>query len=350
MNRYEYLDVLRFPLACSVVMLHLNGNYTNWSIYDIDIFLKLSTYDYITLFTNILGQIAVPTFFFISGFLFLSNKEFNINIYKYKLIKRTKSLLFPYLVWNTITLSVFFLQKIGGVINGNNIDGIQCFLQWSNIIKYYMGDLSSLPGTPIDIPLWFIRDLYIMFLISPVTVFLLKRLKHHYILVLFVLYQIIPVVPCFQIQTIAFFTLGIYIRFFSSNYITYINKYRTIIIFITTISFILRFIYGYSWLMPIFIIFCFLLVLYIAEHIQNNNIGRWLIKMKDYSFFIFASHYIIIRVFYGLFYSPYLKQNELIYCISYFFNIFITVFLCIQIYKIIKRISPLILSAINGTR
>lgn len=352
MNRFEHLDVLRFPLACSVVMLHLCGKYTNWSIYDIDTFIKLSTYEHITLFTNIFGQLAVPTFFFISGFLFIGNKNFDVKIYKNKLLKRSRSILIPYCLWNTITLSVFLLQKMGGVIKGNDIVGTYDFLQCSNVIKYYTGDLSHLPGVPIDIPLWFIRDLYIMFLISPITIFLVKRLRDFYILFLFGLYcfQIYPMVVCFQIQTIAFFTLGVYIRMFNVDIVSLVSKYRSIIACISVISMSVRFVFGYSWLMPIFITFGFFCVIYGANYMKAKNIGKWLIQMNQYSFLVFALHYIVIRIFYGLFYNSYFEQNELIHCISYFCNIFLTVVICVSVFRILRKTAPSILLVLNGSR
>lgn len=63
---------------------------------------------YIFLANNInapIVQIAVPTFFFMSGYLFFVGKEdFCFSVYKKKITKKVRTLLVPYIIWNFVAL------------------------------------------------------------------------------------------------------------------------------------------------------------------------------------------------------------------------------------------------------
>lgn len=54
--------------------------------------------------SRILASVAVPLFFFISGYLFFFRTTFSVDVYKKKLKSRIKTLLIPYLFWNFVVL------------------------------------------------------------------------------------------------------------------------------------------------------------------------------------------------------------------------------------------------------
>ena len=66
------IDVLRFPLAVMVVFIHVNPSTTSVSNTDFSILSAHGIYNISgILFSNIITHLAVPTFFLISGYLFL---------------------------------------------------------------------------------------------------------------------------------------------------------------------------------------------------------------------------------------------------------------------------------------
>ena len=86
------ITFLRFPLCVAVVYIHsLVLEYVGW---DRELY-PLTTYLYQIISVNIAG-IAVPLFFFISGFLFFYNVEkFDVRVYMNKMKKRIYSSLIP---------------------------------------------------------------------------------------------------------------------------------------------------------------------------------------------------------------------------------------------------------------
>ncbi|MHC4125023.1 MAG: acyltransferase family protein [Planctomycetota bacterium] len=114
-----------------------------------------------------MAGIVVPLFFLMSGYLFFRNfvasKEFFIN----KIKTRIKTVLIPYLLCVLLhLLFYYFLQKFSVVS-----------LSSGNYTNYTLIELiDRLFIHPIAGQLWFIRDLFIFVVLSPVIYWLLSRI------------------------------------------------------------------------------------------------------------------------------------------------------------------------------
>lgn len=158
-----------------------------------------------------IARIAVPLFFLISGFLFYINWNFSLTgiIDKYK--KRIKSLVIPYLFWSLFgVLLFFFLQS----------------MPWSKhfftkeLIKDYSFSqlLETILINPIPYQLWFIRDLIMLVVFSPLIGLLTKSTKGIWILFLTLLWYLAPkTFELFSNESLLFFTVGCYLAFEKSQ-------------------------------------------------------------------------------------------------------------------------------------
>lgn len=115
--------------------------------------------------SNIIARCGVPLFFLISSILFFSKEQKYINVIK----KKTKTILIPYLFWNTFWIVIWiilqqstFAEAFFSGTNRRIID--RNIVEWLEL--YGLG--LKYPLLPQDYPLWFMRDLYVMFLISPI--------------------------------------------------------------------------------------------------------------------------------------------------------------------------------------
>ena len=111
--QFQVISFLRFPLIVAVVFIHSNsGNVVFNGLLattNINFFVYEEVRYYIS---EIVARIAVPTFYFISGFLFWEKTDcFNIGVYMKKLKKRCRSLLIPYLFWNLVAILLFYLAQ-----------------------------------------------------------------------------------------------------------------------------------------------------------------------------------------------------------------------------------------------
>jgi fucose 4-O-acetylase-like acetyltransferase len=108
----QVIDLLRFPLIIGVVFIHNASPTFFFQGVELGSSSSLPIYSVCSqLFSQILGSVAVPLFFLISGFLFFLNVDFNKQIYVKKLCARAKTLLIPYLFWNGLSILCYFVVR-----------------------------------------------------------------------------------------------------------------------------------------------------------------------------------------------------------------------------------------------
>jgi len=172
----EVIDFLRFPMIVQVLFVH-NTFFNNLPKSDrLPLPLYTLSKDF---FSHTLGHLAVPTFFFISGFLFYLNcDKFDINTWLKKLKSRMRTLLVPYLFWNILALVALYIAW--------HIPTLSSFFNKSFVSKftwqYFLEALWALPDTkpevikyPVAYQFWFIRDLMVMVLLSPIVYYFVKK-------------------------------------------------------------------------------------------------------------------------------------------------------------------------------
>lgn len=147
------------------------------------------------LFSRYIPIVAVPLFMFISGFLFFCKMDkFNIHFYGSQLCKRVKTLFVPYLLWNTIVIIFFFaMHKFAPALINDNFENVANFSVTQLIDCYWSGS----GGFPIAYQFWFIRDLIIINLFTPLVYLITKAGK--YLIIFLLLINVIFNIYHFQI-------------------------------------------------------------------------------------------------------------------------------------------------------
>lgn len=145
--------------------------------------------------TRILVENAVPIFFFLSGFLFFKWLPFFFKkryTFKNKLKSRFRTLFIPYIFWTLWGFFIpFSLQIILGLehyFTGTKLKYIADF----TVIDYIRMFWDIRDGLPILSTLWFLRDLIIMILLTPLISYLIKLFKHWLILFIGIIYLFYP--------------------------------------------------------------------------------------------------------------------------------------------------------------
>ena len=196
----------------SILVLYIHANNLNY--YTENILLARTIEDFIG---GRIGDIVVPTFFMISGFLFYRNIDIQVDCTKHiksKLKKRFHSLLIPYLFWNIVgTIFYMFAPRIPKI--GTMISGGAASITLSNIIegvfyfKYYF-------------PLWYLFYLIVMVCMAPILVWLLKNKKVSVLLLgtLMLGYLMEFKLPVLSCGSIFFYFLGAYIAIYNKTFWT----------------------------------------------------------------------------------------------------------------------------------
>ena len=168
---------------------------------------------------------------------------------------RVKTLLIPYLLWNAfpflLTISVML---VGVIIKGNSIEGIQTLVEekswhifydcneWGTTRVNWLGDNLRMTG-PYDLPLWFLRDLIVVTILTPIIYYAIQKLGLFIIGILFLAYisRIWTSMPGFHITAFFYFSTGAYFALNKINIIQFSKKYKIfipaclILLFVTTI-------------------------------------------------------------------------------------------------------------------
>ncbi|MDO4265098.1 MAG: acyltransferase family protein [Eubacteriales bacterium] len=122
--------------------------------------------------TNALGQMAVPGFFIVSGYLFFRNapQRFSALWIVRKWRSRLFSVLLPYLVWNGI-------YYLGRILLGSFAGGGDVFLRLQEALSQMDGQdvFSALFLYAYNPVFWYLKQLLVLFLLTPFLWLLLKR-------------------------------------------------------------------------------------------------------------------------------------------------------------------------------
>lgn len=166
---------LRFPLIVAVVFIHtgLDGVMINGTLLvnegQFPIYSLLNR-----IITKELACIAVPLFFFISGFLFFYRSDFSIEAYGKKLKKRVRTLLIPYVFWNVVVfLLMLFTQLFLSSMTSGRYKLIADY-NWQDWLNIFWAHDN---GNPICYQFWFMRDLMIVILFTPILHCYIKYCK-----------------------------------------------------------------------------------------------------------------------------------------------------------------------------
>ena len=369
--RSQSLDLLRFPLALFVVAVHVFRPFP-WLDDNAEVF---PVVDWLFRFVNafIVDQ-SVPVYFFIAGYVFFLGMDMSIKSYAGKLRRRCHSLLIPYLMWNT--LAILYLMKVmlpGMQAVSEFADTQQFHLSLSNFIEcYWDSSQGIIPHVnlndngiyPIDTPLWFVRDLMIMVLITPAIYALYKFPTPHaitkVILVFFTLVWAVRIPGLghlsLLLEAFVFFSWGGFLSYHKRDMIVEFRRY-------STTSFILYPLLALSilFLTPIWP----QAMVYVKSiHVIVGlfffyNIAAWLVTkrhcrassfLSSASFFIYCGHYIILDPVARRVFSITGTGGDMAVVSAYILTYIIIIGLLLGVYAMMHRYTPRLLRLFTGGR
>lgn len=180
------VSFLRFPLIVAVVFIHTGLGKVKM---DGEVFVSKEMYPMFGfvdgLVANEFARVAVPLFFFISGYFFFSRPGFSWKAYGCKLKKRVRTLLVPYVFWNLFMLGLIYLGQmfLSSMTSGDRkLVSDFTWLDWLNVF-WALRD-----GMPINYPFWFIRDLMALAVLSPLVYVFVRYTRYWGVLLLGALY------------------------------------------------------------------------------------------------------------------------------------------------------------------
>lgn len=340
---------LRFPLIVAVVFIHTilissdeSGQYPTY---------RLIRY----VISEEFARIAVPLFFFFSGFLFFYNSDFSIGTYFSKLKKRARTLLVPYIFWNIVVLLLFLLTQIflASLTSGKN--KLIADYNWLDYLNIFWNNKD---GYPICYQFWFIRDLMVVVLLSPLVYYFVKYCKIFGIVLLGTLwifdfwFDIVGL----SISSFFFFSFG---AWFSINNHDFTIDFRPMRQATTFIYLALVVLSTYLWqhkisegnyVHNIRIIFGLIAAISWTAYGFTNNRLHTSNLLAGSSFFVYAYHGMALTLIVKCYNRLIPTTNEFMILVGYFLLPTIIVVLGVGIYALMRKYLPTFTSIITGGR
>ena len=397
----ELISFARFPLAISVVMIHCFFSIKGWQ-YDhlADQGFGSNVAMEFIISTRIIILFVVALFFLISGYLFfLHLEEWNSGGWLRKMKRRFWTLLIPYLLWNTL----YILYIIGPDIWDCLVYGKPWYVvkAWVDDHGGWVGlywnakslgigqvDIWGHPAhttVPILLPFYFIRDLIVVDLFTPLFHFLLRSrdgrvslyaIVSMVLLAFLYLTQTSFMIPGFTAEAFFFFGWG---AFLSLNRFELPNVFyarRWPIAIITLVLFIAMICSGYLYsrtgrmIYPFFIVFEVMTMINLLAWMVRRSysspfwakIKNGSIRWQDATFLIFALHFFILKDVFKLlnrvggaltgFYDVRMMEMANRYphivIMNYLLRVVIIVAICMFVYVILRKFLPRVCGILCG--
>lgn len=286
-----------------------------------------------------LTEVAVTYFFLVSGFFFFRSNYCKKTEYGAMMIKKGKTLLAPYIIWNIVGFVVLWLA--GSWVNDNPTSV-------NSLAEFFEGLLLS----DYDGPLWYVRNLMMMMVFAPIYGWLFQMNKP-------ILYGVVGIglflwwwpVDCawYSSEGFLFFFLGGVIRqnqiiwdkrltlapltilsclwivvcFFHPLWSVWMNKLATLIGIICV----------WSWL----------------TFMPNYSFKAWMLNISSFAFFIYVTHIFVIKTL-KLLIAHFYPQQEVVALLAYFLLPLVTFFVLVWIGLLWKKLSYTSYSICMGGR
>lgn len=372
----EAIDLLRFPLAVMVVFIHSfpDGSWLDFSAIDYASLTPFDAYNLLRRFcSNVFPSIAVPAFFFISGYLFFKKLEiWDGKVWKRKMQSRIRTLVIPYFLW--VTLYILYTARfvIGAIIiNGRPF---QLFTDWVKehdcLHMYWDSQVWGGTGTdwfgnavahatgPYLIPLWFLRDLMVIVALTPLVYWLIKKAEIWPVLFFGIAYitGTWPDIHGLRVDTAFYFTSGAYMSIKGYDISVFFKRrYPILIACMILLAANMYFSVGTSMELQKY----FSRFYVITGVISAINISYRLVKYKNVRtkrllvescFFIYAFHVFILGDCRRFVESLAIDITPYLLPVGYLLSPLLDIYLCVMLYMLLHRYIPQLAKILVGGR
>ena len=214
-------------------------------------------------------------------------------------------------------------------------------------------------SSPFLVPLWFLRDLMVVTLCSPLLYYILKKTRFMGILFLTIFYITGTSIhiPGFSCMAFCFFSIGAYMKIFNDSIYNVTYDYRYYIAIIAVVLWLICTLYdGHhtkigNIIYPFYVLFGFITLLNISSFIVNKSLMPIPAYLSKASFFIYLSHTIIILPFFSsIAVKVFGDHNPFLMSVSYLLVPTATIFVCLFMYFLLRVFLPSLCGVLTGDR
>lgn len=350
----QRLSILRFPLIVGVVFIHNvdaivrfeNGSIGVTSDNVFTAFIR-------NLISQNIARTAVPLFFLIAGYFFFRGFQSVKLDYLNRLKSRVRTLLIPFIFWNIATLIVIAVCE--------SLPSIQIYISGAHArvdsftFYDYINAIFGITRAPISYQFWFIRDLMVLALMSPVIYFFIVRLPLVFIGLLAAcwLTGVWPIsIP--SSDAALFFSIGATVAYKRKSLFMLDKQMMPIVsaYFFTLVAHFLsigadwdQYLYKISIVLGVLSILCFSKIVAL-----NNRLKELLLGLAGASFFVFAAHEPLLLIARKVLFKLIQPSSSYSILALYFLIPISLIVLLVGVYRVCAKIFPGFTRVVTGGR
>ncbi|QTQ16753.1 acyltransferase family protein [Treponema parvum] len=311
--------------------------------------------------SNGFASCSVPIFFLFAAYL-QSRKN---DSYGTLLRKRAKSLLLPYFLW----IGIYLIYQIFGKLiiaklfpsilahPGITVStwGIKNWISYIWGYGKYMG-LDEIGCNPVAAEqFWFVRDLMILVLISPILRYFMKVIPICFFISLTILYLV--EIPVYFVSTSALFyySVGLYWGIFNLQLLENIDRVSWIEM---VVGYIFILVVGRVFITELIfvneikiLISCIFFLKFSTLILKNEKCFSSAKYFASFSFFLYAVHMPAMLLLFQTIWLRFFPMKNAFFCIFEYFGVtIITIIIGTSIGIILKKKCPSLFSLLNGGR
>lgn len=349
------ISYLRFPLTLGIIFIHFDLIEHVFTYQGVQYGLNPPSWFVflINFFSEVLPQIGVPLFFIISGYLFFYRGEFDGNVYKQKLLKRARTLLVPYLLWNILAA---ILHDAYILFSGAD----QTLILFSPLRIFFDANGTGFPY-PINLPMWYVRDLMVMVVLSPVVFWFVKRMRSWIVILLGIVYYLYqPLLApdaswgVLLSQAAFFFTWGAYYAIQGENFVGQLRRYPyapLLYLPVAIVDAFTRGTIGNLYIHQVGVVLGVIAAVVIVVRLLERGRVHVNPMLAGSSFFVYALHTsVLFEVSKVVFIFFCLGDNIWSILFLYVATPILTAALCVALYVLLKRYVPSLCNLLTGGR
>lgn len=353
-----FIQHLRLPLMVAIVCIHAWQTEVIVDGHDLVQEGQLPFFSLVKwLLIDVLCNTAVPLFACFSGFLFFANtsQAFPLSTYWQKLQHRGRSLLLPYLLWNTIIL---ILTAIGQTLLPSLApEGTKMVMdfRWSDFL-YAFWDMRQVqptwPPYPICYQFWFLRDIMLLGLATPLLWLGFRQIKGMFLLFCMALYVWVPMPTIVNPQIAICFTFGAYCAISQRNIATFLLTYRYPLLGIAVLSNLSTHLFPehLSFLFPHLPLLNAATLLAFAGAYFRYSKAVAFPWTTSACFFLYAAHALPLRLLSITIERLFNPHTDLALLASFVGRVAFTTVLCLGLYKALHTYAPTLCQHLTGNR
>jgi succinoglycan biosynthesis protein ExoH len=356
------IDLSRIALIVGLVFLHY-GKYPNSNVSPFD-GMNVAEHEVATFVSSFLLFFffsAVPLLSLISGWLFFSfldepNADPAGSLFS-RIRRRFSSLYVPLITWNFGYLALL-LALYTALPNYPLLDALNIDFDTAELGQYFNA-VFAIDRSPVAFQFWFVRDLFVAVLLSPVLWVLIKRAPLGAAAILFLVWFVNYDMRVFlRPDVVFFFFLGGLLRSSRTNF--GVSPRAAIILFsIYVVAVAARafapyvvedssaVLAAYTRLMRLIgAVACWGVFLHLASTTWGVSLSRW----GPFAFFLYAAHFPLMAQIKLLLWRLIPVVNDFWMVMHYLASVFMTVILCLGAAVLLAQYLPGLFGVLNGGR